>query len=173
MGSGCGYMGQDGALAHCHAPWNLHVYCLAWACAVKKHAYCSWSGSVSLSVTDLSSCLERVRFLIGWGGVERDEVSRLEYRTFVVVAFALGGESCKRESHKWKKLFHEPNLVSMSFLSLRAARTAIKELEKKKKELECFSQENSMSTPNGLLEISLRQLKIPSEIMVPAIHGRC
>jgi hypothetical protein len=133
VGSGCGYMGQDGALAHCHAPWNLHVYCLAWACAVKKHAYCSWSGSVSLSVTDLSSCLERVRFLIGWGGVERDEVSRLEYRTFVVVAFALGGESCKRESHKWKKLFHEPNLVSMSFLSLRAARTAIKELEKKKK----------------------------------------
>ena len=30
----------------------------------------SWSGPVSLSVNDLSSCLEHVWILIGWGGVE-------------------------------------------------------------------------------------------------------
>jgi hypothetical protein len=55
--AGAARIGQDG-------------YCLAWACAVRLHAWAacrarlslipSWSGPVSLSVSDLSSCLERV-----------------------------------------------------------------------------------------------------------------
>jgi hypothetical protein len=42
-----------------------------------------------------------VWFLIGWGGVEQDEVSWWEYRRVVVVALGLsGGDSCKKSCKK-------------------------------------------------------------------------
>lgn len=40
--------------AWCWALWATCVYCLTQACAVKLHACSLWSGSVCLSVTDLS-----------------------------------------------------------------------------------------------------------------------
>jgi hypothetical protein len=43
-----------------------------------------WSGPVSLSVTDLSSCLERVWILIGWGGLELVEGVAVSFRNIAL-----------------------------------------------------------------------------------------
>jgi hypothetical protein len=61
-----------------HGPRCLLPEHAQWGCmhGLPARLDCSsWSGPVSLSVTDLSSCLECVWILIGWGGVQRDEVS--------------------------------------------------------------------------------------------------
>jgi hypothetical protein len=60
-----------------HGPRETHLFTALpehaqWGCmrGLPARLHCSlWSGTVSLSVNDLSTCLERVWILIGWDGM--------------------------------------------------------------------------------------------------------
>ena len=70
-GSGCGRMGQVFTALPEHAQWG----CMRGLPA--RLDYSLWSGPVSRPE------LERVWILIGWGGVELDEIQRCKDRSFV------------------------------------------------------------------------------------------
>ena len=76
-GSGCGRRPHE---THLLSALPEHAQCKSMR-GLPAMLDCSlWSRPVSLSVTDLSLCLERVWILIGLGGLEQDEVSRREDR---------------------------------------------------------------------------------------------
>jgi hypothetical protein len=104
VGSGCGCMGQDGTLAHCQAPWTPHVYCLAWACAVRLHAWAACRNWICQPICDRPELVPGACVISDWMRWSGARWGQLPGdRSIALAARRTGEEAAGGESWKWKR----------------------------------------------------------------------